>query len=252
MDLRVIAQVGRSSIVYTALGIAVCLTVGTLLARTFHVGQKTGLLISIGTAICGGSAIAAAAPTLRPREDEVAVALATVFLLNAVALFVFPLIGHAVALDQEHFGLWAALAIHDTSSVVGAAMAYGPQALEVATVVKLARALWIVPVTLGLGWMVSHRRGAPGDGRVHKAPKPWFIAAFLGAAAVVTTFPSLRPIGHQVSSVAKHLMSATMFLIGAGLTRSALRTMGVLPFLMGAALWLVVAGLSLCAVVLWS
>src|SRR5262249_22271999 len=150
MDLRVVAQAGLHGIGYTALSIAVALGLGTLLARALRVGSRTGLLISVGTAICGGSAIAAAAPALRAKEHEVTVALATVFLLNGAALFLFPAIGHAVGLDQTRFGLWAALAIHDTSSVVSASMSFGQRALEVATTVKLARALWIVPVTFAI------------------------------------------------------------------------------------------------------
>ena len=161
--------------------------------------RDAGLLISIGTAICGGSAIAAAAPVLRARPHQVSVAMATVFLLNAVALMVFPPIGHHFHLGQEAFGLWSALAIHDTSSVVGAGLAYGPRALEVATTVKLARALWIVPMTLGIGYMVASRRRKPERRRRASTPrtpspvkKPWFIGGFLLVAALVTWVPGLH------------------------------------------------------------
>ena len=218
----------------------------------------TGALIAIGTAICGGSAIAAVTPVLRPKEEQVTVALATVFLLNALALFVFPAIGHRVGLDEERFGLWAALAIHDTSSVVGAAMAYGPRALEVATTVKLARALWIVPITFAIGFAMARRErtnaadeatGAPREATRAPSAKPWFIAGFLAVAACVTFVPAMRPAGHAVSELAKHAMASTLFLIGAGLTRPALRAVGVRPFVQGAALWIAVAGLSLGALV---
>jgi uncharacterized integral membrane protein (TIGR00698 family) len=249
MDLRVVARAGASGVAYTVASIAVCLLLGALLARVLRVGANVGLLVSVGTAICGGSAISALAPTLRPKEHEVTVALATVFLLNGVALFAFPLVGRAVGLDQEQFGLWSALAIHDTSSVVGASMAYGPRALEVATTVKLARALWIVPVTVAVGMMVARRDRSARGVATAKTPKPWFIAGFLVVAALVTFVPALRPAGQVVSGFAKHVMSSTLFLIGAGLTRSAVRAVGIRPLVHGVALWLAVAGLSLAALV---
>ncbi len=252
MDLRIVERAGIDGVAYTVVGIAACLALGALLARVLRVGTNTGALISIGTAICGGSAIAAVAPALRAKEDEITVALATIFVLNAVALFVFPVVGHAVGLDQERFGLWAALAIHDTSSVVGAAMAYGPRALEVATTVKLARALWIVPVTMGVAAWVARRDratgGAPGA-RAAKTPRPWFIAGFLGAAALFTFLPAFRPIGHALSELSHHTMAATLFLIGASLTRPALRAVGARPMVQGVVLWVSVAGLSLALLV---
>jgi uncharacterized integral membrane protein (TIGR00698 family) len=252
MDLRVVERAGLDGVAYTVVGIAACLTLGTLLARLLRVGTNTGALISIGTAICGGSAIAAVAPTLRAHEDEITVALATVFVLNAVALFVFPVVGHAVGLDQEHFGLWAALAIHDTSSVVGASMAYGPRALEVATTVKLARALWIVPVTMGVAALVARRKAArtgATEAERAKTPRPWFIAGFLAAAALFTLLPAFRPIGHALSALSHHAMAATLFLIGASLTRPALRAVGARPLVQGVVLWFAVASASLAALV---
>jgi uncharacterized integral membrane protein (TIGR00698 family) len=251
MDLGVVARAGASGVGYTVVSITGCLALGALMTRLLKVESNIGQLISIGTAICGGSAIAAAAPILRSKEHEITVALATVFLLNAVALFAFPLIGHMAGLDEAHFGLWAALAIHDTSSVVGAGMAYGPRALEVATTVKLARALWIVPVTVGLGFVVARRKGEADAGSSARVPakKPWFIAGFLAAAALVTFVPVLRPLGGHVSTFAKHAMSSTLFLIGAGLTRSALRAVGARPLIHGVLLWFVIAGVSLAALV---
>ncbi|MFY0574880.1 YeiH family protein [Cystobacter fuscus] len=165
MDLREVLAVGARGALSTVVSIGVCLLLGTWLARALGVQRETGLLISIGTAICGGSAIAAVVPVLRPREQEVSVALGTVFLLNAVALFVFPPLGHAVGLDAHQFGLWSALAIHDTSSVVGAALRYAPEALDVAAPVKLARALWIVPLTLALGAWRHRRDGTASQGQ---------------------------------------------------------------------------------------
>jgi uncharacterized membrane protein YadS len=180
------------------------------------------------------------------------VALATVFLLNGVALVLFPPMGHLAGLSQNAFGLWAALAIHDTSSVVGAGLAYGPRALAVATTVKLARALWIVPMTLGLGFWVARRQrraGAAGT-EADSVPvkKPWFIGGFLLVAALVTWIPGLQPAGHFVAMGAHHVLVLTLFLIGAGLSREALRSVGFRPFIQGLVLWLIVASLGLGAV----
>jgi len=254
MNLGTVARVGLHGIGYTAISLAFVMTTGLLLGRFLKVDRDAGLLISVGTAICGGSAIAAAAPVLRARPHQVSVALATVFMLNGVALVLFPPIGHLAGLGQNAFGLWAALAIHDTSSVVGAGLAYGPRALAVATTVKLARALWIVPMTLGLGYMVARRQrraGAAGSGlEADAAPvkKPWFIGGFLLVAALVTWIPGLQPAGRIVAMGAHHVLVLTLFLIGAGLSREALRTVGFRPFIQGLVLWLIVASLGLGAV----
>ena len=246
MNLRVVARAGLHGLGYAALSITLVLALGWGLARLLKVERDAGLLISVGTAICGGSAIAAVAPVLRARAHETSVALATVCLLNAVALVVFPPLGHLTHLSQEAFGLWAALAIHDTSSVVGAGLAYGPRALEVATTVKLARALWIVPLTLLIGWWVA-RRGEAGP----EAPpvrQPWFIAGFLAVAALVTFVPILHTAGQLVAVAARRVLVLTLFLIGAGLSREALRAVGFRPFLQGLLLWLLVGSLGLGAV----
>ncbi|MBJ6764372.1 putative sulfate exporter family transporter [Myxococcaceae bacterium JPH2] len=248
MDLRAVVAAGAHGAGDTVVGIAVCLALGALLTRLLRVVPGTGLLISVGTAICGGSAIAAVAPVLRAKDDEVSVALGTVFLLNAVALLVFPVVGRAVGLDAERFGLWCALAIHDTSSVVGAAMSYGQSALAVATPVKLARALWIVPLTLGLGLWRSRRDGG-GAASAGRAKRPWFILGFLGAAALVTAVPVLRPVGQGVAAVARQTLVLTLFLIGANLTRGALRAVGLRPLVLGVVLWGVMASASLGALV---
>jgi uncharacterized integral membrane protein (TIGR00698 family) len=247
MDLREVLAVGAQGALSTGVGIATCLLLGAVLTRALGVPRETGLLISIGTAICGGSAIAAVVPVLRPREQDVSVALGTVFLLNAVALFVFPAVGHAVGLDAHQFGLWSALAIHDTSSVVGAALRYAPEALDVAAPVKLARALWIVPLTLVVGAWRSHREGTAPRGR---ARGPWFILGFLAAAALVTWVPGLRPMGHVLAAVSRRILVLTLFLIGANLTRSAVQAVGVRPLAQGLLLWGCMAGLSLGALVL--
>ena len=255
MNLGTVARVGLHGLGYTAISLAFVMGVGLLLGRLFKVERDAGLLITIGTAICGGSAIAAAAPVLRARPHQVSVALGTVFMLNGVALILFPPLGHWAGLSQNSFGLWAALAIHDTSSVVAAGLAYGPRALEVATTVKLARALWIVPMTLGLGYLVaSRRRKAEAAGEALEAEdalsakKPWFIAGFLLVAALVTWIPGLQAPGHYVAMGAHHVLVLTLFFIGAGLSREALRSVGFRPFLQGLILWLTVAPLGLWAV----
>lgn len=248
MNLAVVGRVGLHGLGYTALGIATALTLGTLLGRRLGVARDASLLITLGTAICGGSAIAAAAPALRARDHEVSAALVTVFLLNAVALAVFPAVGHHLHLGQDAFGLWCALAIHDTSSVVGASAQYGERALEVATAAKLARALWIIPVTFALA-LHRARQGAPTDGAAPKPSRPWFIAGFLGAAAFVTVVPAARGAGHLLAAGAHRLLAVTLFLMGLGLSREALRSLGLRPLLQGALLWLALAGLTLGAIV---
>jgi uncharacterized integral membrane protein (TIGR00698 family) len=245
MDLRVVARVGAHGIVYTVLGIATALLLGALLTRLLKVTRDVGTLITVGTAICGGSAIAAIVPVLRPKEHEASVALATVFLLNAVALFLFPAIGHAFGLTDQQFGLWSALAIHDTSSVVGAAVAWGGKAVEIATTVKLARALWIVPLTIAVAQWHSRTHAGAARG---KAARPWFIAGFVLAAALVTYVPALQPAGHVVARVAKQALVLTLFFIGASLTRSSLRAVGARPLALGVLLWIAMASLSLAAI----
>ena len=245
MNLRTVLKAGLHGLGYTVLSIGFTLTLGLWLARRFKVNRDTGLLVTVGTAICGGSAIAAVAPVIQAEEHDVTVALATVFLLNAVALFLFPPVGHALGMSQDGFGLWSALAIHDTSSVVGAGMAYGPRALEVATTVKLARALWIVPVSLAVGALWN--RGESREARP-QAKKPWFILGFLVAAALATYVPVLHTPGLLLARVAKQGLVLTLFLIGANLTREALRKVGARPFVLGVTLWLVVSVVSAVAI----
>ena len=245
MNLRVVARVGAHGILYTVTGIVAALALAAVLARLLRVERNTGILIGVGTAICGGSAIAAIVPVLKPKEHEVSVALGTVFLLNAIALFVFPPIGRLAGLSDSQFGLWSALAIHDTSSVVGAAVAWGGKAVEIATTVKLARALWIVPLTFAIAGWNRRSQGGAGQG---KARRPWFIAGFIAAAALVTYVPGLQGAGHVVSSVAKQALVVTLFLIGSNLTRGALKAVGPRPLAQGVLLWIAMAGLSLFAI----
>jgi uncharacterized integral membrane protein (TIGR00698 family) len=250
MNLRQVMQAGRSGFVYTAISITTAMVLGLLLGWVLRTGGKASFLITAGTAICGGSAIAAIAPIVQASEEEISVSMGTVFLLNSVALVVFPAIGYALHLSQNQFGLWAALAIHDTSSVVGAAAKYGDQALAVGTTVKLARALWIVPVSLlTAGFMARLASRAGRTGSRTKVNLPWFIVLFCAAAAAKTYLPQFGAAYGDLSHLGKVGLTATLFLIGTSLSKRTLQQVGVRPLLQGVALWVVVAGASLFAIV---
>jgi uncharacterized integral membrane protein (TIGR00698 family) len=236
MNLQQVLRTGRSGFVYTAVGIAFALGVGLLIGRIFQVKQKSSALISVGTAICGGSAIAAVAPILQADQEETAVSLGTVFILNSIALLIFPLIGHWLHLSEPQFGLWSALAIHDTSSVVGAASKYGPVALVVGTTVKLTRALWIIPVALAV---------AAVRGSKDRIQWPYFILLFCLATIVNTYIPFLAGFSSVMSNLGKLGLTATLFLIGTSISRPALKQVGVRPLLQGVLLWIIVAVSSL-------
>jgi uncharacterized integral membrane protein (TIGR00698 family) len=239
MDLRQVLRAGASGFFYTVVGIAFALGLGLAIGKMFAVQQRAAYLISVGTAICGGSAIAAVGPVMDATDEEMSVSIGTVFLLNAAGLIIFPIIGHAIGLTEPAFGLWAALAIHDTSSVVGAATQYGAIALAVATTVKLARALWIVPLTLGTAaW---RHKGA----EQRKIAWPWFIGLFLIAAAVKTYVPAGQPVYPSLVWLAKIALTVTLFLIGTGISRASLKRVGVRPLAQGVLLWVAVALFSL-------
>jgi uncharacterized integral membrane protein (TIGR00698 family) len=246
MNLAEVARVGLHGLGYTAAGIAVALVGGTFLGRRLGVSSDTSLLITVGTAICGGSAIAAVAPAIRAKGPDVSMALAAVFLLNAVALYLFPAVGRCLHLGSTAFGLWCALAIHDTSSVIGAASQYGPDALRVATATKLARALWIVPVTLSIAALRPRLRGA-GEAPGAKARPPWFIGGFVAVAALVTYVRWLHGAGAVVSFAAHRLLTLTLYLVGLGLSRDTLRGLGVRPLIQALVLWLALAASALVA-----
>jgi len=247
MNLQRVGAVGLSGLGYTALGITATLGLGALFSRILRTERDPSMLIAAGTAICGGSAIAAISVAIRAKPSDVTVAMVTVFLLNALAIIIFPPIGHYFGLSQEQFGLWSALAIHDTSSVVGAAMAFGPRALEIGTTVKLARALWIIPVSLAVGafWPRPNEGAAEAKG---KAKRPWFILGFILAAAVVTWVPQLQTAGEFAADAARRLLVVTLFLIGASMTKDRLRQVGFKPFLLGVVLWLVMGSATLAAI----
>lgn len=247
VPLQRVLQVGAAGGALAAGSVLLCLALGLWLGRAFGVEKTLALLVTSGTAICGGSAIAAVAPSIRAPGHTTTAALGVVFALNAVALFVFPLVGHAVGMSPESFGVWAALAIHDTSSVVGAAMAFDPASLEVATTVKLARAMAIVPLTLGLAAWV--RRGKNNDAEDPRpTPRPWFILGFVLCAALFSALPSLAPLGDGLGWLARRVMVGALFLVGASLSRQALRVAGARALALGVSLWVVVSVVTLGAV----
>jgi uncharacterized integral membrane protein (TIGR00698 family) len=243
MNLKEVLHAGASGFMYTAISIAFVLSAGVLLGKMLQVGRTQSQLISFGTAICGGSAIAAMGPILDASEEEMAVSLGTVFVLNSVALLLFPLIGHLMHFTQTQFGLWAALAIHDTSSVVGAGAKYGPTALVVGTTVKLARALWIVPLAIATAMLKKSHA---------KISWPWFILYFCFAAVLATYVPHYVPQSATVFfglyRLGRAALTVVLFLIGAGITRNTLKEVGARPLIQGVALWVVVASLSLWAI----
>lgn len=240
MNLQRVLQAGRAGILFTMATIGGTLTLGFVLGRAMRIGSTTAHLISSGTAICGGSAIAAVGPVVGATDEEMSVSLGTVFILNSVALFLFPAVGHALSMTQTQFGLWSAIAIHDTSSVVGAAAKFGGEALQIATTVKLTRALWIVPLTLGTA--AAFRRKSA------RIAIPWFILWFL-VASVVRTYVSAPPaLWDGVVRAARIGLTVTLFLIGAGLSRKAIAAVGARPLMLGVILWVVISCTALWAV----
>lgn len=246
MNLGAVYKAGKDGILFTIATIFGTLILGYFVGKLLNVQRKTSALISSGTAICGGSAIAAVGPAINAEPEEMSVSLGTVFVLNSVALFAFPLIGHAIGLTQDQFGIWSAIAIHDTSSVVGASQAFGEQALAIATTVKLARALWIAPVAFMFAFL--YRKADAGSKT--KIAIPWFIFLFVAAAAFRTYAPAfiLPSIFDSLVSAAKAGMTVTLFLIGASLSRETLRAVGVRPLIQGVLLWIVISLVSLWAV----
>lgn len=231
MNLKVIGVVGAQGIGYTVTGIIFTGVLGYLLTKLLKTPYILSILITMGTAICGGSAIAATGPIIKADHESMSISLGVVFILNAIALFIFPPIGHFMNLGQHQFGLWSALAIHDTSSVVGAAMQYGPVALEYATTVKLARALWIIPLSLMFAFFMKSK---------NSIKIPWFIFGFILAAALVTWIPELQTGGSYLAFLAKKLLILTLFFIGLNLNWNAIKKVGIRPLLLGIFLWVLV------------
>ncbi|MHB8502128.1 MAG: YeiH family protein [Candidatus Acidiferrales bacterium] len=248
MNLHEVLKAGRSGFVYTAMGISFAILMGLALGRILRVRGNSSFLITAGTAICGGSAIAAIGPILHADDEEMAVSLGTVFILNSVALLLFPPIGGLLHLSQSQFGLWAALAIHDTSSVVGAAAKYGQEALIVGTTVKLARALWIAPLALAVAAIKHNKSKIPGESKVRSASKiqlPWFILFFCLAAILNTYVPAITYFSHSIFAFGRLGLTATLFLIGTGISRATLKEVGWRPLLQGIILWFAVGVTSL-------
>jgi uncharacterized integral membrane protein (TIGR00698 family) len=239
MNLGQVVRVGRSGFLYTAVGITLAMSLGLALGKLLTIEKTQSFLITAGTAICGGSAIAALAPVTDASEEQMAVSMGTVFVLNSVALFLFPPVGALLHLSQTQFGLWAALAIHDTSSVVGAAAKYGSIALSIGTTVKLARALWIVPVALGVAAVRKSQR------RVHL---PWFILFFILAAVMNSYVPVLHFAYPALARLGRLGLAVTLFLIGTGISRETLKKVGTRPMIQGIVLWVVVGTVSLLSI----
>ncbi len=240
MNLQRVVEAGRTGIVFTVVTISGTLLLGFLLGHAMSISRTTAHLISSGTAICGGSAIAAVGPVLNANDEEMSVALGTVFILNSIALFIFPMIGHRLGLTQPQFGVWAAIAIHDTSSVVGAAAKYGAEALQIATTVKLTRALWIVPLTLATAFLFKSKSA--------RVVLPWFIAWFVVASVVRTYVAAPAEVWSTLTMLARIGLTITLFLIGAGLSRKSIAAVGARPLILGVTLWIVISCVSLFAV----
>ena len=243
MNISMALESGKDGFFLTITSITVTLVLGYLLGRQLNISRRASHLVATGTAICGGSAIAAVAPVVKANENEISVSLAIVFFLNSVALIVFPVIGHLLGMSQHDFGLWSAIAIHDTSSVVGAAQTYGDEALRVATTVKLARALWIIPVAIVSALLFK------GDRK--KMSIPYFIAFFVLAVLINTFFPSITSeFNTTVVKISKLSLTACLFLIGAGLSVYKIREAGWKPMFLGLSLWIFVAVLSLVLIMM--
>lgn len=239
MNLQESLASGKDGMMFTIISVVGTMVIGMLIGyRLLKIEKKTAYLISSGTAICGGSAIAAVGPVVKAKDSDMSVALATIFILNAIALFIFPVLGHWLGLSQQEFGMWAAIAIHDTSSVVGAGAAYGEEALQVATTIKLTRALWIIPLALFTSLIFKT------EGK--KISIPWFIFWFIVAILINTYLLEGMPeIGRTISRIARKLLILTMFFIGASLSKDVIRSVGIKPLIQGVLLWFIISAGSL-------
>jgi uncharacterized integral membrane protein (TIGR00698 family) len=240
MNVNSAISAGKTGIIFTIASIFSTLLLGTLLGKWLLIEKKTSHLISCGTAICGGSAIAAISPVIKSNEKQTSVALGVIFILNSIALFLFPFIGHLLNLSQQEFGLWCAIAIHDTSSVVGAAHKYGAQALEIATTIKLGRALWIIPISLVTAVVFKNKSS--------KIKIPYFIGLFILAMILNTYVSQISIIAPKVVFIAKIGLTVTLFLIGSGLNFNVLKTVGIKPLVQGVLLWLFISIFGLLSI----
>ncbi len=244
MNLHESIASGKDGMMFTIVSVAGTMIIGWIIGSKFlKVDKKTSYLISSGTAICGGSAIAAVGGVLDAEDDHMSVSLGTIFILNAIALFIFPAIGHWLSMDQHQFGTWAAIAIHDTSSVVGAGEAYGEEALKVATTIKLTRALWIIPLALVTTFLFKSKG--------KKVSIPWFILFFIVAMLINTFFLADFPVlGNTLNVIARKGLTITLFFIGASLSRDVLSSVGIRPLVQGVLLWIFISLASL-SYILW-
>lgn len=235
MNLHASLASGKEGMMFTIISVVGTMVIGMFIGRKLlKMNRDTSYLISSGTAICGGSAIAAVGPVIKAKDSDMSVALATIFILNAIALFIFPVFGQWLGLSQQEFGTWAAIAIHDTSSVVGAGAAYGEEALQVATTIKLTRALWIIPLALATSFIFK------GDGK--KVSIPWFILWFIVAILLNTyVLDAVPEVGKAIAGLARKGLIITMFFIGASLSTDVLKSVGVKPLVQGVLLWLVIS-----------
>ena len=240
MNVHSALKAGKEGILFTVVSIIGTLVFGYFLGRILKIEKKTSYLISTGTAICGGSAIAAISPVIKAEEKQISIALGAIFILNSIALLLFPVVGHQLQLSQSQFGLWCAIAIHDTSSVVGAASKYGTQALETATTIKLARALWIIPIAFLSTFLFKNKNS--------KIKIPYFIGMFVIAMVLNSYIPFVQQYGHYLVSIAKAGLTLTLFLIGCGLSKKVLQSVGVMPLLQAFILWILISLTALWAV----
>ena len=244
MNLHASLASGKEGMLFTIVSVFGTLLIGMFIGcKLLKINRNTAYLISSGTAICGGSAIAAVGPIIKAKDSDMSVALATIFILNAIALFLFPALGHWLGMTQQEFGTWAAIAIHDTSSVVGAGAAYGEEALQVATTIKLTRALWIIPLAL-LTAVIFRSEGK-------KISIPWFILFFIVAMLLNTyVLTDIPQVGQFIYGIARKGLVITMFFIGASLSIDTIKSVGIRPLLQGILLWLVISAGSLAYILL--
>lgn len=235
MNLQASLASGKEGMLFTIVSVVGTMLIGTFIGwKILKVNRDTSYLISSGTAICGGSAIAAVGPVIKAKDSDMSVALATIFVLNAIALFIFPVFGHWLGMTEQEFGTWAAIAIHDTSSVVGAGAAYGEEALQVATTIKLTRALWIIPLALATSFIFK--------GKDRKISIPWFILWFIVAMLINTyALDNVPEVGKAISGLARKGLIITMFFIGASLSTDVLKAVGIKPLVQGVLLWIVIS-----------
>ena len=240
MNLQESLRSGSEGMMFTIVSVVGVMVLGVMLGYWLHINRKTAYLISSGTAICGGSAIAAVGPVLKADTDEMAVALGVIFILNSIALFIFPPLGHMLEMTETQFGTWAAIAIHDTSSVVGAGETYGELALQTATLIKLTRALWIIPLALATMFIFRDKTG--------KVSIPWFIFLFVAAMIFNTYVPMPEWFTSTMVWIAKRGMVVTLFMIGASLTFKMIKSVGAKPLMLAVALWIIISCTSLWVV----